>query len=461
MSFVKRPEAFGLYDPAYEKENCGVGFVANIKGKKTHDIVEYGNTILCNMEHRGASGAEKNTGDGAGILTAFPRDFFARVFADDLKKAGATGDTLYASGNVFLSRDEKEREKCKKTFEKVCREEGLIVPAWRKVPVDNSMLGNGAKACEPAMEQPLVVAGKGMDAQTFERKLYISRKNATHRIRGKENDKNHFFYVASLSGKVIIYKGMLTSDQVYPYFADLREKDYVSHVAMVHSRFSTNTLPSWDRAQPLRFMAHNGEINTLRGNINKMQSRQGTLSSAAFGSELKKIFPVIEPDLSDSGDFDNVLELLYMSGRTLPEAAMMMVPEAWENHPSMEDGKRAFYEYHSCLMEPWDGPASVTFTDGVYIGALLDRNGLRPSRYYVTSDDLVIMASEVGVLSVDPKTVIKKGRLEPGKIFLVNFEEGRIIDDAELKTKVTSARPYRQWMNEQAIHLKDLHPENE
>ena len=461
MSFVKRPEAFGLYDPKNEKENCGVGFVANIKGKKSHEIIENGITILCNMEHRGASGAEKNTGDGAGILTAFPHDFFARVFSDALKKSGADKNALYASGNVFLPQDDKEREKCKKVFEDICAEEGLSVPAWRKVPVDNSMLGNGAKACEPVMEQPLVLAGKNMSAQVFENRLYVSRKAATSRIRGKENDRNHFFYVASLSSKVIIYKGMLTSDQVYRYFADLREKDFTSHVAMVHSRFSTNTFPSWDRAQPLRFMAHNGEINTLRGNINKMMARQGTLTSSEFGDDLKKIFPVIEPDLSDSGNFDNVLELLYMGGRSLPEAAMMMVPEAWENTTTMDPVKHAFYEYHSCLMEPWDGPASVTFTDGVYMGALLDRNGLRPSRYYVTNDDLIIMASEVGVLKVDPKTVVKKGRLEPGKMFLINFEEGRIIGDDEIKKKAASARPYTEWMKEEPIHLNDLKPVNE
>jgi glutamate synthase (NADPH/NADH) large chain len=457
MPYTHRPEAYGLYDPAFEKENCGVGFVAHIKGEQSRQIVQMGRAILENMEHRGALGSEKNTGDGAGILTAFPRKFMARVFAEMLLPYHADrGSVPYASGLFFLPREEERKKECKEAFADACREENLILGGWRKVPYDDSMLGDTAKASMPAIEQPLVIAPRGMDAKDFERTLFVARKMATHRIRGGAWDPERFFYICSLSSKVMVYKGMLTTAQLFAFFPDLSEPDFESHVAMVHSRFSTNTFPSWDRAQPLRFMAHNGEINTLRGNVNKMRGRQGSLVSNLFGDSLKKAFPVIEPDLSDSGCFDNCLELLYLGGRSLPESAMMMVPEAWQNAKHMDPVKRAFYEYHSCLMEPWDGPASITFTDGVYIGALLDRNGLRPSRYYVTRDDLVVMASEVGVLKLDPASVIKKGRLEPGRMFLVNFEEGRIVDDGELKMRVSAARPYGEWLKQESIRLHDI-----
>jgi glutamate synthase (NADPH/NADH) large chain len=453
MPFETRPEAYGLYDPAFEKESCGVGFVAHIKGKRSHDIVTSADTILRNMEHRGAVGSEKNTGDGAGMLVSLPYEFLEKIS----KQAGVSLPERghYAAGLVFLPKDEKERGEAKKRFEGFAKEEGLSVLLWRKVPVDNSMLGPTAVASEPAIEQ-VIVAPANSDISHFDQKLFVVRKMATHQLRGSDCDRKHFFYVCSLSTKVMIYKGMLTPDQVMPYFKDLSDPDFQSHLAMIHSRFSTNTFPSWDRAQPLRFMSHNGEINTLRGNVNKMTARQGSLKSEAFGENLRKAYPIIEPDLSDSGNFDNVLELLLLAGRELPEAVMMMIPEAWQNHQHMSDEKKAFYEYHSCLMEPWDGPASIAFTDGKVIGAVLDRNGLRPSRFYVTDDDLVIMASEVGVLNVDPSHVKIKGRLQPGKMFLVNFEEGRIVDDEEIKKTYSTKRPYRQWLNSQKIRLGEL-----
>ena len=455
MPFVKRPGRYGLYDPAYEKENCGVGFIANIKGKRSHSIIEDASHILCRMDHRGARGAEVNTGDGAGILTALPVDFLKKAAKEDaginLPDAGA-----YAAGIVFLPVDVKNRAACKSSIEKVIAESGQKLLGWRHVPVNNAGLGPSALACEPVMEMLFVGAAGELSPEAFDRKLFIIRKQSTHIIRSKEHDPDSHFYICSLSCRVMVYKGMLSSEQLFSYYPDLSDPDYTSHLAMVHSRFSTNTFPSWDRAQPLRYMAHNGEINTLRGNLNKMFSRQGTLESPLFGKELKKAFPITEPDLSDSGNFDNALELLIMGGRSLPEAVMMMIPEAWENHQSMSPAKKAFYEYSSSMMEPWDGPASISFTDGTYIGAVLDRNGLRPSRIYITSDDMVVMASEVGVLNIDPARVVKKTRLQPGKMFLVDFKEGRIIDDEELKAKITSAHPYSQWLENQVINLDSL-----
>ena len=449
MAYIRRPEKYGLYDPAFEKDGCGVGFVANIKGIRSRSIVEDALKVLVNMAHRGAVGSEKNTGDGAGILVAMPWEFLE-------KAAAAAGFSLppggeYGAGILFLSTDERERKAQKKRFEELSRETGLRVLGWRTVPRDNSMIGPGAVACEPAMEQVFV------SGESLERKLYVLRKLATRDIRASEIDKNSFFYVCSLSSRVMVYKGMLTPGQVFPYFrADLGDPDFMSHLAMIHSRFSTNTFPSWDRAHPFRYISHNGEINTLRGNLNKMRGREETLSSSYLGDDMKNILPLIEPDLSDSGSFDNVLELLYMGGRSLPEAVMMMIPEAWENHTGMSDEKKAFYEFHGNLMEPWDGPASIVFTDGKVIGAVLDRNGLRPSRYYITDDDRVIMASEVGVLPLAPESILQKGRLEPGKMFLVDFEKGRIVDDAEIKSEICGRNPYRQWLDRQKLEQDDL-----
>jgi len=452
-----RPQAFGLYDPQYEHDACGVGFVAHIKGRKSHDIVTSALTMLEHMDHRGACGCEQNTGDGAGILTALPHEFLVKVAKRDANiTLPAPGQ--YGAGIVFLPTDSEQRGICEKKFEAIVAEEGQKFLGWRTVPVDNSTIGMGAKRQEPVMRHAFIAAGNAKNADELERALYVIRKRATYACRALDMDMANYFYVASLSTKVMIYKGQLTPAQVTEYFrADIMDADYTSHLALVHSRFSTNTFPSWDRAQPFRFMAHNGEINTRRGNANWMRAREGMFESPLFpGANIEKIKPVIEPDGSDSAEFDNCLEMLLHTGRSLPHSVMMMIPEAWQNHESMDPRRRAFYEYHSCLMEPWDGPASVAFTDGHYIGAVLDRNGLRPSRYYVTKDDLVIMASEVGVLPVPPEAVAKKGRLQPGRMFLVNFNEGRIVDDSELKKKFSEEKPYGQWLQEQRITLDDL-----
>ena len=422
-----RPEKYGLYDPANEHDSCGVGFVAHIKGERSRQIVDDSLHMLDHMTHRGGCGCEANTGDGAGILTALPYEFLEKVAVSDLGTS-LPEPGLYGVGVVFLPRDAAERESCKQAVNRVIQEEGQSLLGWRDVPVDpdGADIGPSARAAEPVAEMLFVGAADGVDREDLERKLFVIRKRASHELRGSDLREALLFYICSLSTKVLIYKGMLTSQQVPLYFDDLRDPDYTSHLAMVHSRFSTNTFPSWDRAQPNRFMSHNGEINTLRGNANWMHARQGVLQSDLFGEDLTRLFPVIEPECSDSGNFDNALEFLYHAGRSLPEAVMMMIPEAWQNHHSMSEAKRAFYEYHSALQEPWDGPASISFTDGHYIGAVLDRNGLRPSRYYVTHDDRVIMASEVGVLEVDPANVRQKGRLQPGKMFLVDFKINQI-----------------------------------
>jgi len=454
-----RPGTTGLYDPEFEHDSCGVGFIAHIKGKGSHDIVTNALTMLEHMEHRGACGCEENTGDGAGILTALPHAFLAKVAQRDagikLPSAGR-----YGVGIVFLPSDNEQRAWGEKQFEQCIAEAKLKFLGWRDVPVDGSGIGPTARRTEPKMRMAFVSAPDAeanLSQEVLERRLYVARKVAGNRIRSSDLPQADYFYVCSLSTKTIIYKGQLTSPQVREYFAaDLGDPEYVSHIALVHSRFSTNTFPSWDRAQPLRYMAHNGEINTRRGNVNWMHAREGMFQSRIFGDDIARITPVIEPGNSDSGDFDNCLEMLLQTGRSLPHAVMMMIPEAWQNHESMDPRRRAFYEYHSCMMEPWDGPASVAFTDGHYIGAVLDRNGLRPSRYYVTKDDLVIMASEVGVLEIDPANVAKKGRLQPGRMFLVDFEQGRIIDDSELKSALAAEHPYGQWLQEQKLTLEEL-----
>ncbi len=452
------PAAYGLYDPTNEKDSCGVGFVAHIKGEKSRQIIDDAERILRHMVHRGACGCEENTGDGAGILTALPHEFLSKVADQDLG-IDLPAPGRYGAGVVFLPTDEAERNHCKEVVEQIIAEQGQVCLGWRKIPTDreSANIGPSARAYEPAMQQLFIKAGDGLEQDDLERQLYIILKRSSRQLREKSDLKEALmFYYCSLSTKVIIYKGMLTPHQVMPYFKDLQDPDYKSHLAMVHSRFSTNTFPSWDRAQPCRFMAHNGEINTLRGNANWLTARQGVMHSGLFGDDLPKLFPIIEPHCSDSGNFDNALELLLHAGRTLPEAVMMMIPEAWQNHHSISETKRAFYEYHSALQEPWDGPASISFTDGTYIGAVLDRNGLRPSRFYVTHDDKVIMASEVGVLDVPPESVKIKGRLQPGKMFLVNFEEGRIIADQELKESVASKRPYGEWLSQQRLTLEEL-----
>ena len=457
------PPAEGLYDPELEKDACGVGFIAHIKGVPSHQNVRDADQILQAMNHRGACGCEPNTGDGSGIMCGLPHKFLSKMAQQDLG-VELPGPGRFAAGLVFLPQDEKERAICKETIQDLIADAGQQFIGWRDVPqmADVADIGPTARSSEPKIEQLFVGAQDGVEGDSFERKLYMIHKQASHLLRGsKELKQALVFYICSLSTKVIIYKGMLTPAQVLPYFPDLQDEDFETHLAMVHSRFSTNTFPSWDRAQPLRFMSHNGEINTLRGNKNWMRAREGSARSALFGDELKKLFPVVEPHCSDSGTFDNVLEFLLMNGRTLQEAIMMMVPEAWQKHETMPEEKRAFYEYFSCMMEPWDGPASIAFTDGQYIGATLDRNGLRPSRYYITHDDRVIMGSEVGVLPVDPSIVKEKGRLQPGKMFLVDFKAGRLIPDEELKSEFARAKPYDAWLKAQRIRLSDLHPESE
>ncbi len=457
------PEKQGLYDPENEKDSCGVGFIAHIKGQRSHKIVQDAGVALEAMTHRGACGCEPNTGDGSGILTALPLKFLERIakkeFDVDLPPA-----SQFAAGLIFLPQVEKQRNQCKQTVEKFIVAQGQQLIGWRKVPVDpdGADIGPSARATEPVIEQLFIAAADGYEGDAFERQLYLIRKQASKEIRNDSSlEQGKMFYVCSLSSKVIIYKGQLMPEQVFKYFPDLHETDFTSHLAMVHSRFSTNTFPSWDRAQPNRFMSHNGEINTLRGNKNWMRAREGVAKSDLFSDDLSKVFPVVEPDCSDSGTFDNVLEFLLMTGRTLQEAVMMMVPEAWQNHETMPETKRAFYEFNSTLMEPWDGPASIVFTDGKYIGSVLDRNGLRPSRYYLTHDDHVIMASEVGVVNVDPANVKYKGRLQPGRMFLVDFEQGRLIPDEELKSEFSTRRPYGEWLKNQRIHINELQPKKE
>ena len=458
MPRSERPGKAGLYDPTFEHDACGVGFVAHMKGEKSHQIVVDATRVLCNMDHRGARGCEPNTGDGAGILTALPDALLRRVARE------ALGVTLpeagrYAAGLVFLPRAADERARCQAVVERLIAEHGQVLLGWRPVPTDadGADLGPSARAAEPHIEMVLVGASAEVDGDAFERRLYLVRKRATHEIAATPAlRERHLFHVPSLSSRVLVYKGMLTPDQLTVYFPDLTAPDYASHLAMVHSRFATNTFPSWDRAQPNRFTSHNGEINTLRGNINRMAARQGVLQSDRFGEDLAKLYPIVEPDCSDSGTLDNVLELLMLAGRSLPEAVIMMIPEAWQNDPAMPPEKRAFYEYKSCVMEPWDGPASVAFTDGKVIGAVLDRNGLRPSRYYLTTDDRVVMASEVGVLPIEPAQVKEKGRLQPGRMFLIDFEAGRLVPDDEIKSSLAKRRPYAQWLASQRLQLGDL-----
>ena len=452
------PEAHGLYNPDYEKDSCGVGFICDIKGRPSNAILREAEQMNCCMEHRGGVGFEKNTGDGAGIMTALPHSMFKRIGHEELNISLPEPGT-YGVGNVFLPQDKKERAHCKTVFEEQIKVAGQVLLGWREMPVDphGADIGSAAHAAMPHIEQLFVGAGEDFEDEEFERALYLIRKHSTHLLRGNNTlVQRKLFYVCSLSTKVIVYKGMLTPDQVFPFYADLRDPDFETHLAMVHSRFSTNTFPSWDRAQPNRFMSHNGEINTLLGNKNSMNARQGMAKSERFGEDIKKLFPIVERDCSDSGTFDNVLEFLLMNGRKLQEAVMMMIPEAWQQHAQMSDEKRAFYEYNSCLMEPWDGPASIAFTNGDCIGAVLDRNGLRPSRYYVTDDDKCIMASEVGTVEVDPARIIEKGRLQPGRMFLIDFEEGRLIPDEEIKSTWSTKRPYGDWLKEQQLTLDEL-----
>jgi glutamate synthase (ferredoxin) len=457
---MSHPAPQGLYDPRYEHDSCGVGFVVDLNNRKSHDIVAKALAVLVNLEHRGACGCEANTGDGAGILLQMP-DRFLRQEAAKLHIALPPAGE-YGVGMVFLPRDEPSRERCERAFEKVVRDEGQQVLGWRTMPTDNRPIGATARSNEPVMRQVFIKKVSGLptfrptDPFGFERKLYVIRKLAENVIRTSNIPQKEMFYLPSLSCKTLIYKGMLNAPQVAEYFPDLRDPALETALALVHSRFSTNTFPTWARAHPYRYIAHNGEINTLRGNINWMHARESMLASELFGDDIRKLLPIIDESGSDSAMFDNVLELLVLAGRSLPHAVMMMIPEPWSGDATMSTQKRAFYEYHSCLMEPWDGPASIAFTDGTRIGAVLDRNGLRPSRYYVTKDGLVIMASEVGVLDIPPDRIERKGRLQPGRMFLVDLEQGRIIADEELKDGIAIARPYAEWLDENIVKLEDL-----
>ena len=450
-----RPGKQGLYDPAFEHDACGVGFVVDMKGRKSHQILQNGLQVLRNLDHRGAAGAEVNTGDGAGILLQMPHAFMKEA----AKKARISlpGPGEYGCGILFLPRNQTVRRKLEQTFEQIVQAEGLTFLGWRTVPVNNSSLGESAKACEPFMRQIFIGRGSSVtDELTFERKLYLIRKRAYSDIRASTMSGAESWYAASLSCRTIVYKGMLLTNQLHEYFPDLANPAMETAIALVHSRFSTNTFPSWDRAHPYRYVAHNGEINTLRGNINWMHAREALFESEAFGEDMKKILPIINPNGSDSAMFDNTLELLTLAGRPLAHAMMMMVPEPWSNDENMDPARRAFYEFHACLMEPWDGPAAICFTDGTQIGAVLDRNGLRPGRYCVTKDGMVVLASESGVLNIPPDQVVMNGRLQPGRMFLVDTAQGRIIEDEEIKQQIITERPYRKWLDEHLVHLADL-----
>ena len=434
----------GLYDPQFEHDACGVGFVADLSGRGGHDVVAKALRVLRNLEHRGAQGGDPGTGDGAGILTQIPDEFFRASCGFDLPEAGS-----YAAGMAFFS---AERWVVTPALERLAAAEGLTILGWREVPFDITACGNGARAVLPDVLQLFVAGAAGQRGMELERMAFCLRKRAEHEIG---------VYFASMSTRTIVYKGMLSAPQLEPFYPDLSDPRYGSALALVHSRFSTNTFPSWPLAHPYRYVAHNGEINTVRGNRNWMRAREAMLASdliprSADGRGIERLFPVLNEEGSDSASFDECLELLHMGGRSLPHAVLMMIPEPWENHTEMSPQRRAFYQFHSTLMEPWDGPALIAFTDGSVIGAVLDRNGLRPGRYWVTSDGLVVLASEVGVLDIDPATVIRKGRLQPGRVFLVDTAAGRLVEDEEVKAALAAERPYEDWLHAGLVHLDDL-----
>src|SRR5712664_4848890 len=449
------PKAQGLYNPEYEHDACGVGFVVNIKGERSHDIVVKGLQVLDNLTHRGACGCDPLTGDGAVVLMQIPHEFFVK----ESEKLGfglpCAGE--YGVGMVFMPLDAQKRRACEEIFERVIREEGQRFLGWRTVPIDDTQCGVIAHQGIPAISQVFIGRGERIrDQEALERKLYVIRKRVTNEGAKLGLDEGELFYVCSASSATVVYQGQLISHQIPRFYADLVDPSVETALVMVHQRFSTNTFPSWDRAHPYRFLCHNGEINTLRGNINWMHAREKLFSSPLFGDDIKKILPIIEPNGSDSAMFDNCLELLVRTGRSLPHAVMMMIPEAWQNDTQMSAAKRAFYEFHSCMMEPWDGPASIAFTDGIRIGAVLDRNGLRPARYYVTKDDLVVMASEAGVLDIPPEDVVRKGRLQPGRLFLVDTSQQRIVADDELKDRYAREAPYGEWLRKSMLQMENL-----
>ncbi|HEY6495383.1 MAG TPA: glutamate synthase large subunit [Trebonia sp.] len=437
----------GLYDSRFEHDACGVGFVADLRARGGHDVVASALRVLCNLEHRGAAGADPDTGDGAGILTQIPDAFFRAVTGFALPEAGS-----YAVGLAFLATDETERQRAFAVIDELAADEGLIVLGWRDVPFNEAACGSGALEALPHLAQLFVAGAAGESGLVLDRMAFCLRKRAEHEAG---------LYFASLSGRTIVYKGMLSAPQVGPFFPDLSDERYSSNLALVHSRFSTNTFPSWPRSHPYRYVAHNGEINTVQGNRNWMRAREAMLASPLIpvsksGRGIERLFPIIDPDGSDSGSFDECLELLHLGGRSLPHALLMMIPEPWENHEEMDARRRAFYQFHSTMMEPWDGPALIAFTDGAVIGAVLDRNGLRPGRYWVTSDGLVVLASEVGVLDIEPARVVRRGRLQPGRIFLADTVAGRIVEDEEVKSALAAEHPYQDWLHAGLVHLDDL-----
>jgi len=453
------PKRRGLYDSEFEKDSCGVGMVANIDSTASREIMEDAYLINSRMDHRGGCGFEENTGDGAGILTALPDSFFQKLAKKQSFNLPERGK--YSVGNIFLPQDKKERNLCKEIIEEIISSNDQEFIAWRKVPINpkKANVGPAALEAQPEIEQ-VFIGSKESDQDSFERKLFLIRKMFSKKLRFESSlEQSSLVYACSLSSRIIVYKGMLTPSQLFPFYEDLENKNYKTHLAMVHSRFSTNTFPSWDRAQPNRYMCHNGEINTLKGNVNLISSRQGVAKSDLFGERLRDLYPVAEPDCSDSGNFDNVLEFLMLTGRSLQESIMMMIPEAWQSDNLMGSDKKSFYEYSSSLMEPWDGPASIVFTDGKTIGAVLDRNGLRPSRFYVTKSGKVVMASEVGVLHIDPADVETKGRLQPGKMFLIDFEKGKMIPDEEIKEEISTENPYEDWISKEVVDIEDISKE--
>jgi len=445
VPFSAVPPPRGLYDPRFEHDACGVSFVVDVTGAKSRDIVDTALGALCNLDHRGASGAEVNTGDGAGILLQVPDAFLRAVTPFSLPAAGA-----YGVGLAFLPSDPTDAEKAHAVVENLAAEEGLQVVGWRRVPVDDSMIGPTARSVIPSFWHCFVTDPSGSVDIALDRKLFVLRKRTEH-----EDQSGLPIYFPSLSSRTLVYKGMLTTPQLAEFFPDLADSRMESALALVHSRFSTNTFPSWPLAHPYRFIAHNGEINTMQGNRNWMRTRTALMNTPTL-PEIERAFPIITEGLSDTASFDECLELLHLAGRPIAHAVLMMIPEAWENHATMSPAKRAFYKYHSSLMEPWDGPASIAFTDGTVIGAVLDRNGLRPSRYWVTDDNRVIMASETGVVDIDPARVVKKGRLQPGRMFLVDTTQGRIVDDEELKAALAAEHPYEEWCERGLVHLGDL-----
>jgi glutamate synthase (NADPH/NADH) large chain len=446
----------GLYNPSREHDACGVGFVAQMKGVKSHKIISDGLQVLENLTHRGAVGADPLMGDGAGMLVQIPHDFFA----GEMAKAGIElpEPGQYGVGFLFMPRDEALRAQCEKIVEQVIQDEGQQLIGWRDVPVDNSSLSKAPDiaATEPVSRQVFIRKANGDNQTDFERRLYVLRKVISNRVRAQSDAVTKGFYIVSMSSRTIVYKGMFLAYQLGAYYADLKDERFTSAMALVHQRFSTNTFPSWELSHPYRMVAHNGEINTLRGNVNWMAARQASVSSAKLGDDISKLWPISYEGQSDTACFDNALEFLVMGGYSLAHAAMMLIPEAWAGNPLMDDNRRAFYEYHAAIMEPWDGPAAVAFTDGRQIGATLDRNGLRPARYIVTDDDFVIMSSEVGVLPVEEERIVQKWRLQPGKMLLIDLEEGRIVSDDEIKRQLSTANPYKDWLHRSQIVLEDL-----